>query len=152
MPSQIRRTEYFYTTVKDEPGDAYKLLSLLAEVGVNLLAFTAVPIGPLHTQLTLFPADPPKLTHAAKDAGFVLDGPHLAFIVSGDDELGAPRRHPLRALPGERQRLFVHRRHGRTRQLRVRHLREGVRLRAGSGRAGRLIGRGQATGMKVVPG
>lgn len=89
MPSQIRRTEYFYTTVKDEPGDAYKLLSLLAEVGVNLLAFTAVPIGPLHTQLTLFPADPPKLTHAAKDAGFVLDGPHLAFIVSGDDELGA---------------------------------------------------------------
>ena len=89
MPSQIRRTEYFYTTVKDEPGDAYKLLSLLAEVGVNLLAFTAVPIGPLHRQLTLFPADPPKLTHAAKDAGFVLDGPHLAFIVSGDDELGA---------------------------------------------------------------
>ena len=89
MSSQIRRTEYFYATVKDEPGEAYQLLSLLTETGVDLLAFAAVPIGPLHTQLTLFPADPPKLTRSAKDAGIALDGPHLAFLVSGDDELGA---------------------------------------------------------------
>jgi hypothetical protein len=89
MSSQIQRTEYFYTTVKDEPGQAFELLSLLAQTGVNLLAFAAVPIGPLHTQLTLFPADPPKLTRSAKDAGIVLDGPHLAFLVTGDDQLGA---------------------------------------------------------------
>ena len=42
MPYRIRRVEYYYTTVEDQPGEAYKLLSRLASLGVNLLAFTAV--------------------------------------------------------------------------------------------------------------
>jgi len=89
MSLKIRRVEYFYTTVKDRPGEAYNLLSWLAELGVNLLAFTAVPVGPEHTQLALFPEDAPSLTHAAVGAGMNLVGPHPAFLVSGDDELGA---------------------------------------------------------------
>lgn len=89
MSLNIRRVEYFYTTVKDRPGEAYNLLSWLAELGVNLLAFTAVPVGPEHTQLALFPEDAPSLTHAAVGAGMTLVGPHPAFLVSGDDELGA---------------------------------------------------------------
>jgi len=39
MSLTIRRVEYFYTTVKDQPGEAYNLLSWLAELGVNLLAW-----------------------------------------------------------------------------------------------------------------
>ena len=35
---------YFYMNVKDEPG-AYRILSQLSGLGVNLLAFTAVPTG-----------------------------------------------------------------------------------------------------------
>ena len=89
MSLSIRRVEYFYTTVKDQPGEAYNLLSWLAELGVNLLAFTAVPVGPEHTQLALFPEDAPRLAHAAVGAGMDLVGPHPAFLVSGDDELGA---------------------------------------------------------------
>jgi hypothetical protein len=89
MSLDIRRVEYFYTTVKDQPGEAYNLLSWLAELGVNLLAFTAVPVGPGHTQLALFPEDAPSLTHAAVGAGMALVGPHPAFLVSGDDELGS---------------------------------------------------------------
>jgi prephenate dehydratase len=38
MTYQVRRAEYFYTTVRDEPGEALKLLTLLAERGINLLA------------------------------------------------------------------------------------------------------------------
>ena len=45
MAYRIRRVEYYYTTVEDQPGEAYKLLSRLASLGVNLLAFTAV-LGP----------------------------------------------------------------------------------------------------------
>ena len=89
MSLNIRRVEYFYTTVQDQPGEAYNLLSLLAELGVNLLAFTAVPVGPDRTQLTLFPEDAAKLTQAAGGAGLTLVGPHPALLVSGDDELGA---------------------------------------------------------------
>ena len=89
MAHKIRRVEYFNATVKDEPGQGYKLLSQLAEMGFNLLAFTAVPVGLLQTQLTVFPDDPAKLAQAARTAGLPLTGPYAAFLVQGDDELGA---------------------------------------------------------------
>lgn len=89
MAFSINRAQYFYVSVKDKPGEAYKLLSRIAEFGVNLLAFTGVPIGPSHTQLTVFPEDPAKLIDSAKRASIALDGPHLALLVQGDDELGA---------------------------------------------------------------
>jgi hypothetical protein len=89
MAHRIRRVDYFYATVTDEPGEAYRLLERLASLGVNLVAFTAVPVGPLHTQLTIFPDDTKKLTGAARQAQLVLDGPHRALLVQGDDELGA---------------------------------------------------------------
>ena len=73
MVCSVRRVDYFYTTVADQPGKAYKLLETLADLGINLLAFAAVPIGPLRTQLTLFPEDSGKLE--ARSASLVLDGP-----------------------------------------------------------------------------
>ena len=85
----IRKAEYFYTTVVDQPGEAYKILTQLEDIGVNLLAFTAIPMGPERTQFTLFPEDENTLREAAREAGFTLDGPHPAILVQGDDELGA---------------------------------------------------------------
>jgi hypothetical protein len=98
MEFRIRGVEYFYATVTDQPGEAYKLLAQLAELGVNMLAFTGVPVGPMRTQLTIFPEDPPKLAYAAKQSGLTLDGPHHALLVQGDDALGA--------LTGIHERLY----------------------------------------------
>ena len=92
MAFRIRRVGYFTTTVQDRPGEACKLLSQLADLGLNLVAFTAVPVGPLHAQLTIFPDDPLRMADAARKAGLVLDGPHPAILVQGDDELGALAR------------------------------------------------------------
>lgn len=89
MAYSIRRVDYFYLTVEDHPGEAYKLLSLLATMGVNLLAFTAVPASPQRTQLTIFPEDTSTAMDAAKKAGIAVQGPQFAFLVQGDDELGA---------------------------------------------------------------
>jgi hypothetical protein len=89
MSFTIRTVDYFYTTIQDQPGEAYNLLSQLAGLGVNLLAFSGVPLGPMHTQLTLFPEDTSKMKNAASKAGLKLDGPHPALLVQGDDELGA---------------------------------------------------------------
>ena len=89
MASRIRRVEYFHCSVVDQPGEAHKLLSLLAEVGVNLLAFTATSCGTMRTLLTLFPEDPGRLANAAPKVGMKLEGPHHALLVQGDDELGA---------------------------------------------------------------
>jgi hypothetical protein len=89
MSFSIRKANYYYATIKDQPGEAYKLLSQLMGLGVNLLAFAAVPFGPGTTQLTIFPDDDLDLTSLAGKAGLKLDGPHPAFLVQGDDELGA---------------------------------------------------------------
>ena len=89
MAHRIRRVEYYYTTVEDQPGEAYNLLARLASLGVNLLAFTAIPVGPIRTQMTLFPDESARLESAAAGAGLALDGPYPALLVQGDDELGA---------------------------------------------------------------
>jgi hypothetical protein len=89
MAYTIRPAEYFYVNVRDELGAAYRVLSALAARGVSLLAFTAVPSGPLLAQLALFPEDPNKLVAEARVAQISLEGPHHALLVQGDDELGA---------------------------------------------------------------
>ena len=89
MASTIRRVDYFYTTVKDQPGEAYKVLSLLANLGINLVAVTAVPFGPMSTQLTIFPEDTAQLRNEAQKSGLKLEGPQPALLVQGDDKLGA---------------------------------------------------------------
>lgn len=88
MSYKIRKVEYFYCNVKDQPGEAYKLLNLLADLGVNLLAFTAVPSGLLNTQFTLFPEDSNKLKVEAKNASLNIQGPVPALLVQGDDAPG----------------------------------------------------------------
>jgi len=89
MACNISRVEYFHTTIKDLPGEAYKFLSQLALLKINLLAFTAIPIGPTNTQLTIFPENPKIMKNEATRAGLILDGPHPAILVHGDDKLGA---------------------------------------------------------------
>ena len=89
MAHTIRRVDYFYASIRDELGAAYRVLAQLAELGVNLLAFTAIPSGPALAQFALFPEDPNKLAAEATAAQLKLDGPYHAFLVQGDDELGA---------------------------------------------------------------
>ena len=89
MQMQIRPVEYFYTTVLEAGEDACSWLSTAAEAGVNLLAFSAAPVGPSQTQLTVFPEQPDLLRVAAERSGLTLTGPNRAFLVQGDDKLGA---------------------------------------------------------------
>lgn len=89
MAYTVRSAEHYHATLADEPQAAYELLDQLAELGIDLVAFTAVPVGPSRVQLTLFPEDPPQLETEARRAGLELDGPYGAILVQGDDELGA---------------------------------------------------------------
>ena len=89
MAFDIKRVEYYNITVEGHAGKGSKLLSVFADVGVNLLAFKAVPLKPMRTQFTLFPDDGSKMNDGAKKAGLNLDGPHAALLIQGDDESGA---------------------------------------------------------------
>jgi hypothetical protein len=89
MAYKAHKIYYFSTTVEDKPGEAYKCLTALADSGINLLAFNAVPIGPMHTQLSLFPDDENQMREQARKTGMKLEGPYPALLIQGDDELGA---------------------------------------------------------------
>jgi hypothetical protein len=89
MAIDIRRADYYQTRVRDRPGEGYKLLSWIAAQDVNLLAFSAVPLGPDRAQLTLFPDRVERLAAVAEKSGLVLEGPFPAILVQGDDKLGA---------------------------------------------------------------
>jgi hypothetical protein len=89
MALDIKKVEYFNITVDGNAGEAYKLLSAFAGVGVSLLAFKAVPVEHRRTRYSLFPDDSSKMKDGAKKAGLNLDGPHAALIIKGyNDEPG----------------------------------------------------------------
>ena len=85
----IRRVHYFYVMVEDRPGEAYRILSSLLAESVNLLAFSAVPMGPDHTQLVLYPEDVSSFSEAAEKLGLTVASTEQAILISGDDHLGA---------------------------------------------------------------
>lgn len=96
MAETVRKVEYFYATVSDKPGEGRRLLEHLSEKGVNLVAFTAFPIGGNQAQLDFFPENPEQLQKAAADAGITLVGPKKAFLIQGEDRVGALHEHHLK--------------------------------------------------------
>jgi hypothetical protein len=89
MLESVRHLDYYYTILADKPGEVRKLLEFLSERTVNLLALHAFPAGVGQSQLNLFPDDPEALKEAAKDAEIPLIGPRKAFLLQGEDRIGA---------------------------------------------------------------
>ena len=89
MAEKVRPVEYYYATIPDEPGTGSKVLSQLQQAGVNLLACLAFPSEKGKTQVDLVPENAGALKEAAGKAGIKLTGPRKAFLVQGDDRVGA---------------------------------------------------------------
>jgi hypothetical protein len=89
MADTVRGVEYYYVTVPDAPGEGQRILSALKERGVNLLAYLGFPAGAGRSQLDLVPQDPESLREAAQHAGVTLSEAKRAFLIQGDDRVGA---------------------------------------------------------------
>lgn len=89
MAIQVREVEYFYIRLQNDPNQAYDLLAHMASQDINVLAFSAVPFGPNHVELTIFPERPETLKTLAQASGWTLTGPQHAILIQGDDHLGA---------------------------------------------------------------
>jgi len=88
MNDTVSQVDYYYTTVPDKPGEGARILGALREAGVNLLAFSGFPEG-RRAQLDFVPADAAAFVAAAKAAKITLSRPKRAFLVSGNDRVGA---------------------------------------------------------------
>jgi hypothetical protein len=89
MADTVRRVEYYYVTVSDEAGEGQRILSALKDNGVNLVAFLGFPLGGGRSQLDLVPEEPQQLRDAAEGEGVMLSETKRAFLIQGDDRVGA---------------------------------------------------------------
>jgi hypothetical protein len=88
MPDSVKRVQYFYTEVPDKPGEGARILSLLKEAGVDLLAYSGFPAG-RRAQLDLIPVDAAAFRAVVRKAKIALVGPKSGFLLQGEDRPGA---------------------------------------------------------------
>jgi hypothetical protein len=89
MAGIVRRVEYYYTEVPDRPGGGAKVLTALKREDVNLIALNAFPMSTRRAQIDFVPSNARAFLAAARKAGIKLTGPKTAFLVQGDDRVGA---------------------------------------------------------------
>ena len=89
MAEIVRRVEYYYVVVPDKPGSGAAVLSALQGAGVNLLAYLGFPASRGKSQMDLVPEDPAALKLAARTAGLALSRAKRAFLIEGEDRVGA---------------------------------------------------------------
>ncbi len=88
MSEMIRKVDYYYATTSDKPGEGTRLLTILKQAGVGLLALHGFPSA-RKAQIDFVPTDPAAFVAAAKGAKIKLSKAKTAFLVEGDDRVGA---------------------------------------------------------------
>ncbi|MBI5511357.1 MAG: ACT domain-containing protein [Deltaproteobacteria bacterium] len=89
MADKIKRVDYYYVQVPNQPGQAFQTLATLKEANVNLLAFTAFPTEGGNSQVVMVPEKPEAFVKAAEKAALKLSAKKEAFFVQGKDRPGA---------------------------------------------------------------
>ena len=96
MADRVRKIQYCTCEVPARPGQAAIALGALAEGGVDLLAFTGFPLGGGRAQLDFAAASLAGVRRVARREGWRLSRPKRAFLIQGDDRVGAVHRHVAR--------------------------------------------------------
>ncbi|HXQ30280.1 MAG TPA: hypothetical protein VN848_13540 [Gemmatimonadales bacterium] len=84
----IRQVSYCYAMTSNKPGEGARLLETLRAAGVNLLLVHGFPSA-RKAQIDFVATDHATLAAAAKSAKVKLSRPKAAFLIEGDDEIGA---------------------------------------------------------------
>jgi hypothetical protein len=88
MAGTIRRVDYFYIEAPNKPGEGARLLGILRDAGINLLAFSGFPQG-RRSQIDFIPDNATEFRAAAKKAKFKISSAKKAFLIQGADQRGA---------------------------------------------------------------
>lgn len=86
--ASVRKAPYYSMKVPQRPGSGAQLLAALKAAKVNLLAFSGFPEGG-GAQVDFVPQDNAKFLRAARAAKLRLSARKSAFLVRGDDRVGA---------------------------------------------------------------
>ncbi|MGP6158666.1 MAG: hypothetical protein ACLPYS_14380 [Vulcanimicrobiaceae bacterium] len=89
MADEIRRVEHYTLDIENKAGSAARVLEVLRDMRVNLIALWGYAIERGVAALEVIPEDTAAFIAAAKSAGLTLGEPKSAFYVTGTDRLGA---------------------------------------------------------------
>jgi prephenate dehydratase len=89
MSAQVQLVNHYRTTVSDRAGEGARLLAVLRDAGVNLIALWGYPYGRGRARLEFVPENGTVFADAAKQAKLKLSKKETAFWVQGDDQPGA---------------------------------------------------------------
>ena len=92
MADTVKRVQYFYIEASNKPGEGAKVLTMLKDAGVDLLAFSGFPKG-RRAQIDIIPANDTALRAVARRAKVKLVGPKSAFLIQGKNRIGAIAKH-----------------------------------------------------------
>ncbi len=87
----IRKVAYFSMQVPNRPGVCVEMMKSIARDRLNLLAFTGFPSAG-RAQVDFVPADAAQFASKAKKMGVRLGPRKTAFLIQGDDRVGALTR------------------------------------------------------------
>lgn len=92
MANRVRKVNYCYAKVSARAGQGAAVLDEVQKAGVNLLAFSGFPIGGGKAQLDLVTEDMAAVRRVARKNGWRLSKTKKAFLIQGDDRVGACHR------------------------------------------------------------
>ena len=92
MADRVRKVNYCYAKVSARAGQGAAVLDEIQSAGVNLLAFSGFPIGGGKAQLDLVTQDIAAVRRVARKNGWRLSKTKKAFLIQGDDRVGACHR------------------------------------------------------------
>jgi len=84
----IRKVVYFSMQVSNRPGVGANMLDMIAKGRQNMLAFTGFP-NKGGAQVDFVPSRPAEFARGAKKAGAKLSKRKTAFLLQGQDRVGA---------------------------------------------------------------
>ena len=89
----FRRVNYCYVTVPNRAGQGAQVLSELKKAKVNLLAYSGFPTKRGEAQLDLVAEGLGAIRRIAQKNGWRLSKAKKAFLIQGEDRVGALHRH-----------------------------------------------------------
>jgi hypothetical protein len=88
MAYTLRKIGYFSVETPHAAGRGLRILAALRDAGVDLLAYKGFPSG-RKAQLDFVPTNPARFRAAARRMKLRLSPKKIAFLVQGDDTVGA---------------------------------------------------------------
>jgi hypothetical protein len=88
MPDTVRKVDYFKIQTPNRPGQGARVLSMLKDANVNLLAFSGFPRKG-SAQIDFIPENTASFLRAAKKAGLKVSQKKSGFLIQGKDRVGA---------------------------------------------------------------